>query len=377
MKITQAFLKGLKPKDKQYAIYEDNLNAVVNPSGRITLYLRYSAKGKKHRMRFGSIMLDMITPATVKKLDTRYREKLAMLYMDGDPVGQQDWWADIEEQHQKAKADRIKFYDVCQQYLDQFTDRASFSQERGYIRNHICRVIKNRPIADVARADLTSVVDTVASEGKRTTAGHCARCLSRIWKFARDRGFVDSREIARELPTPKTKSRERFLSDKELAKVLPGFTRELHWLIRTGVRVDEMLSVKREDIDDDYNWTFKAKGGVTRVKPLPKALHGCIDAIEAGTLFPTRLKRAPSRNVPYDALRALLSDAGIKDCTLHDLRRTCLTFIDRHHGATMLSVVAGHARKGLHGVYGRWEYHDEQLQALEHWGAHLDQLAGI
>src|SRR5262249_32277838 len=65
--------------------------------------------------------------------------------------------------------------------------------------------------------------------------------------------------------------------------------------------------------------------------------------------------------------KALLDEAcGVKDWTLHDLRRTARSLLSR---AGIASDIAerclGHVMPGVRGVYDRHEYHEEKKLAFE------------
>lgn len=68
-------------------------------------------------------------------------------------------------------------------------------------------------------------------------------------------------------------------------------------------------------------------------------------------------------------------ERGIREFTLHGLRRTCHTGlaalkIDSHIAERVLN----HTQPGIAGVYDRHAYLDEKRTALEKWAVYLDQL---
>jgi integrase len=73
--------------------------------------------------------------------------------------------------------------------------------------------------------------------------------------------------------------------------------------------------------------------------------------------------------------RARFEQAGIKQFSLHDLRRTCRTNLSRLKVKPHIAeAVLGHAKKKIHGTYDTWAYLDEKRAALDLWAQHLEQL---
>ena len=50
MKITQGFIKKLTPRDKRYSVTDSNLEARVEPTGRISLNFLYMSADKRRRI---------------------------------------------------------------------------------------------------------------------------------------------------------------------------------------------------------------------------------------------------------------------------------------------------------------------------------------
>jgi integrase len=66
---------------------------------------------------------------------------------------------------------------------------------------------------------------------------------------------------------------------------------------------------------------------------------------------------------------------GIKEFTLHDLRRTCRTGLSRLKIEPHIAErVLNHVQPGIAGVYDRFAYLDEKRAALVKWAEHLQAL---
>jgi integrase len=186
----------------------------------------------------------------------------------------------------------------------------------------------------------------------------------------------------------KVSSRERVLSDDELAKVWRA-TNGIHggvvrMLILTAARREEISQLKWSELDGDciHLSNGRCKNGQSHIIPLSAPARDLLAGIPriAGSdfLFTTDGERGVGGW--SHVKRRLDVAAGVKDWTLHDLRRTTATGMQRL-GVTLLVVEAvlnrtGGSRAGIVGVYQKHTYSQEKAAALEMWAGHVMALLG-
>jgi integrase len=95
-------------------------------------------------------------------------------------------------------------------------------------------------------------------------------------------------------------------------------------------------------------------------------------------VFPARGKDNPVSG--YSKWKSKLDQiSGVKDWTLHDLRRTAATgMASLKVPLHVIELVLNHRAKslsGVAGIYNRHEYLDDQRAALERWARHVESLA--
>lgn len=154
-------------------------------------------------------------------------------------------------------------------------------------------------------------------------------------RFCREQGWILD-DPTHKLPYPKPPLKpHRYLSESEVGKLeaacLDDTERLTLILLRTGLRAAELLSIKREDIDDGLI-LVKGKGSRYRYVPLPAE---AVPLLPDGTLVPW----------PYHILRkklaALGKRAGVAGVRPHLFRHTFATRFIQETDMTTVQIVGG------------------------------------
>ncbi len=176
-------------------------------------------------------------------------------------------------------------------------------------------------------------------------------------------------------------SRERFLSPAELVAVsraLLAETEDWRWrsyfplLLLTGLRRRELASLRWEHVDLTAR-TLRlptTKSGRSHRLPIPSAAAAIIEGLPsrgAGGvwLFPSRGKSGHIEN-PAAVWARVRERAGCPDCTIHDLRRSCGSWLAAA-GASLpqIGAVLGHKNPRSTQIYARMNL-DATRAMLEH-----------
>jgi integrase len=188
------------------------------------------------------------------------------------------------------------------------------------------------------------------------------------------------------------KSRDRVLSDDELTALLAqsqvagSFGAFVRLLILTGQRKGEIVSLRGEMIDTKRGTISlpMTKNGRPHTFPFGDAVLAVVATLPAeGNLFPGR-QASEDLNEPSvfngfsKAMDQFRNDCGIAHWTLHDLRRTFATGLQRlgvrlEVIEALLNHVSG-TRAGIVGVYQRHSYTQEMREAIVLWEKHIDFL---
>ena len=176
---------------------------------------------------------------------------------------------------------------------------------------------------------------------------------------------------------PKERQRQRTLTDDELRTIwktaddyVGPFGRFVQFLLLTATRRNEAARMKHGEVSGN-DWTIpqaRYKTGLELLIPLSPMAMDILDKLprigNAGFVFTTDGKHPISGFSKFK--REFDKAGGVKDWTLHDLRRTARSLMSRagvssDHAERCL----GHVIGGVRGVYDRHEFHAEKRRAFE------------
>jgi len=181
------------------------------------------------------------------------------------------------------------------------------------------------------------------------------------------------------------------LDDKELRKVWLAadglghpYAGIVKLLILTGQRRQEIAGLRWSEIDLDEQRVIhlppaRTKNGVAHDVPLSARAQGVIAdlprIVDADLVF--TVKRRPVNGFSK-AKERLDAASGVADWTLHDLRRTVASGLQRLGvRLEVTEAVLNHksgSTAGIVGVYQRHDYADEKRTALEAWASYVTDL---
>jgi len=240
------------------------------------------------------------------------------------------------------------------------------------------------------------------------TSGPVARnrvrsSLSAFFAWAITEGFLEVNPVIGTAKAEEGGSRERVLSEGELAEVWAAleddqFEDIARLLILTGQRREEIGGLRWSEVDFDRDLI-----ALPPARTKNKRLHELPLSPQAKTILERQPNRKHSDNTPRDLIFGY-GEGGFSawsDCKtrldehllavrkrtdkrakplpewhLHDLRRTVATVMADKLGVlphiveAILNHVSGH-RAGVAGVYNRAKYEAEMREALQRWAEHV------
>jgi len=237
-------------------------------------------------------------------------------------------------------------------------------------------------LAEITHQELFRKLSKIKSNAEHD---HALSVAKTFFNWAYNRRYIDDNPT-RGLSLHGSQSRSRVLTDDELKAIWKAadqcgqFGSIVKLLILTGQRRGEVSAIKPEYIKDNV-CTFP--GDLTKnhrehqfpLSPLACSLlpKNCTTSF----IFPARGKSAPF-NGWSKAKYQLDLLSGVKNWTLHDLRRTFATRlaekgISPHIIERILNHVSG-TISGVAAVYNRAKYLEEMRQAVNLWQKHLEQF---
>jgi integrase len=386
VKLTQRRIETLEcPAGKKDAfVFDDEqrgLGVRITSGGGKSYVAQYTFAGSKRRVPLGSCSAISLAAA---------REAVRTIL--GDAARGVDTAAERKAKL-KAAADAVTLADLIGRWdkLHLSAKRANYSTaSTSALRRAFARHL-DRPAVSLDRAAVVRVLDGLSKDDKTAMAGALARYGSALYGWAIRRGTLSGNPFER-VPVAPTVRRERVVSDDEILAIWaategPGaFNGIVRMLMLTGQRREEVAGMKWDEIAPDLSvWTIpasRAKNGVAHVVPLSAQAQTVLRAAP-------RINRGANEDSPdlvfpgepgvfsgWSKSKGRLDGrSGVNGWTLHDLRRTTATGLQKlgvrlEVTESVLNHVSG-SRAGIVGVYQRHEWSDEKRAALNAWGEHM------
>jgi integrase len=334
----------------------------------------------------------------------------------------------IEKKHadRKAKAEakltaeQLAFDAYCQRYIAlrvKPEKLASVGNIDMVFRLHTIPQLGSKPLPDIAKRDVVAVLDAIppASIALRRSA---FAILNRMFNWAVGRGDLASNPMSGMKRPPAVASRDRVLTDDELALALRAAA-QMEWpfgplyqlLFATGQRREEVAGLSWHELDRGKElWMLpreRSKNDEANIVPLNRLALAVLDRLAGqegkdspqwprkSLIFSTTGKttvsgfsRAKRR---LDALMATLAaqdaiEAGrdsesvsVDPWRLHDARRTLATGLQRlgvrfEVTEAVLNHTSGASRSGVAAVYQRHDWGSEKREALDLWSASMHAI---
>jgi integrase len=413
MKLTALNVENWKPSTtRQEVLDRDGLYFIVQPSGVKSWALRYRRKsdGKAVKHTIGSY--PMLSLKDARSAATALR---AEIERGADPHG-----AKVVARRRAAEVDD-SFEAVTRRYITdyQFRSKRSWNwtarllglavdgaaelgkcpplavirdgstDRRGHRRVSLVDRWGTRRIGDIADADVIHALDQISNRAP-IAANRLHAVLGSLFSWAKGKRLVASNPCA-ELDRPaEERSRDRVLDDKELRRVWVAagklghpHTGILRLLILTGQRRNEIARLRWSEVDLEdralHIPAARTKNARAHDVPLSASAQAVIAGlprlVDADLVFTVR--RKPIVNFSHMKQR-LDSASGVTDWTLHDLRRTVASGLQRLGvRLEVTEAVLNHksgSTAGIVGVYQRHDYAAEKCDALARWADHVDAV---
>lgn len=257
---------------------------------------------------------------------------------------------------------------------------------------YVLPTLGDRALADVTGDELRKLVRDL---DKQTMANRLHATLSKwtTWCADREHKLIPANPYSGFKKPHGETSRDRVLSDEELASLWRGVTRAgghfgsiVRLLILTGQRREEVTGLVRSELDyKRAEWTIpaeRAKNSNRTIVPLSSAAIAEVLRFEKfnrdALLFSTNGKTPFSGHQKRkDRLDETLQ--FVEPWRLHDIRRTLATGLARLHvPQEVTEAILNHTSgkvSGIAGVYNRHDYADEKREALMLWSRHVAWIA--
>ena len=420
-KLTKSTIDALNASGAQYFLWDVNppgFGVRVSPAGVKSFIYQYRLTGGASRRttvgRYG-----VLTVEQARRLAHKLAEQVRS---DKDPVAAKRE-ARRQDVEREATEKEIAFDAYCTRYLDTRVKPeglASYGNIEMVLRLHAAPVLGSKSLAQITKRDMVAVLDGIPGTSLALRRSTFA-ILNRLLNWAVGRGDIVGNPMVGMKRPPAAPSRDRVLSDAELALALRSVTRMdmpfgpfYELLFATGQRRGEVAGLNWSELDRaNALWTLPAsrtKNGEANLVPLNRQAVAALDRAAAGgggtsaveQKWPAKgfvlsgtgqtplsgFSRAKAR-LDEMMLRIARQDAAeigadpdevtVAQWRLHDARRTLATGLQRlgvrfEVTEAVLNHTSGASRSSVAAVYQRHTWGPEKRAALDAWADHCDRV---
>ena len=400
--LTDRQVRQLKSSGRQIEIADradvKGLTLRVNQADTKSFWLTFRApeNGKQARVRLGEYDEQHFTLAKARELG-RYYRSLIDRGIDPRDYVKEEAERQKREREQTDRLDKERransFAAVVAEYVIKYQrakkdNRTWRETERLLLVN--CPEWHERPVAEIARRDVHSVLDRVMAAGKGYSANRTYAALKTFFRWCASRDVIASDPMQGvERPFDGEQVRDRAWSDAEVAgiwraaDIIGGNAgAALKLLILLGQRRDEVFHMRWSELEQGGTlWRLtkmRSKAKREHLFPLPALAQRITNSLprrdECEYVFPTAGGRPI---VSWTALKKRVQQlSGVADFTFHSARHTLRTALDgfgvRPH---VKDECLNHARQGVGDRhYSHYDYVREQREAFEQWSAHVQSV---
>lgn len=184
------------------------------------------------------------------------------------------------------------------------------------------------PLGSISRSTVSTLIGVYKREGlSNGTINRRLSALSTILDVSSKAGLCLPVDVTKGMMLKESKGRVRVVSPEELLelkRLMPLHAPLLHFLVMTGMRVQEALRLRRIDVDETRALVVDSKNGCSRRVPIaPGALNA---AVWPHTCEPRVFQLTQGGlNRSWAAARKTLGLEADKSFVPHALRHTCAT----------------------------------------------------
>jgi integrase len=339
----------------------------IYPDGQKAFVLSYRINGRKRLMTIGRF--GVLTVDEARKLAKTYQVDI----LKGiDPLG---------EKHKVR--DEMTFKELAGKYLDhaKVHNAPSWKNFEWNINKHLLPAWETRKLTAIKKGDMSALHSRIGSTHPYA-ANRVLALIGRMFSLAALWGYVpeDHPNPARGIQKFKEQGRDRWVTPEELPTLAEAinknqnpFVRAAFWLFMlTGCRRSELLGAKWEDVDFDRCELRipKTKSGRVHYVPLSDQAMRILKALprfkENPHIFPGRKHEQPLQGIKRH-WQKVKEAAGLLDVHLHDLRRTCGSWLATSgESLNLIGKILGHSTPRVTQVYARLAENKVKTALEEH-----------
>ena len=273
---------------------------------------------------------------------------------------------------------RGSFEQVARRYVEEHASKRnkSWRQADALVAKYLLPRWAKLDIGSIRRADVKAAIAAIAAP---VLANQVLAAASPIFSWAVRQEIIAANPCIG-VEKNDTTSRERVLSDAEIAAFWPHLSAPLKMILLTGQRPGEVAHLHRAHVVDDRWWVMPGAPDPRTSWPGTKNAqsHRVWLSEPVHELLPDVLAAAArSTGQMQQDMRDICARLGVGEkVTPHDLRRTfCSKVTALGFGRDAMNRVTNHKEGGIADVYDRHRYQEENKTIMETVARHIVTIA--
>ncbi len=321
---TKEVLSEIEAPKVKRNVYKDTkekgLLLIVSYGGSKVFYLGKVINKKYNRIKIGSFPSLSVTEARAKAIELK--NNLAKGY---NPM-----------EAKKKVSNELTFKELYDKYLNEYSKINNKRwKDHAAIVERQAKCFYPIKISNIQKADIQDVFNNLTKTGKYV-ANRFLGILSPIFNKAIEWELLQSNPVIG-IKKHKEQSRDRYITTEEAPRFFQVLEEEKNQLMKdfiyislyTGARKNNVLSMRWDNISfTDQTWYIPdTKNGepqtVVLVDKAIKILEVRKKQATSEWVFPSNTSSSGHLQEPKKAWKRICQKAGLKDLRIHDLRRTC------------------------------------------------------
>ena len=394
--LTDTQLKSVKPKDKPFKISDGTVPGLfvyVPATGTKIFRLKYSFQGKEQLLTLGHYPAFSLAEAREAALGAK-----KMLAHGQNPA------AAKKEAMAKAASNDLLFKTIAHQWLELKKpewSKVHLDDTLQKLNLHILPHIGHYPIAEVDKAKIKTILDSLQAQNKFATLKKVRSAIAQIIQYALDleiHGVVDcTNQLRRQYSSPAAQNRAAITKPGEVGGLMKSIEAykevslmtalALKFSALTFCRPGEIRRAEWAEIDlENSLWRIpasKMKSGQPHTVPLASQTIELLAALKPITghsiyLFPsTRSVSQPMSEMTVTAALRRMGYAKEEMCA-HGFRGMASTLLnEKGYNRDWVERQLAHGpRDKVRAAYNHAEFLPERRKMMQEWADYIDELKG-
>ena len=169
MKLTDAKIRGLKPRNKRFIVWSDNgLGARVSGKGKISFVYQYRVNGKSKLMTLGAYPNIGLDTANLKLHDAQ------QILLKGQDPGA----VNIEKKKIERQAPTVN--EFIQEFLQKHSipNKKTWEEDKRVLEKELAPDLGHKKMKDISKREIISILDNIVLRGAPAMANRTLNVIS-------------------------------------------------------------------------------------------------------------------------------------------------------------------------------------------------------